>query len=422
MEIFSLWFSSEISNPTRGEDMKVPLLDLKLQYAQIKDEIASAINEVLESQQFIFGPKLEAFEKEMAHYLQADHAVGVSSGTDALIISLAALKIGNGDIVITSPFTFFATTSTISRVGATPLFVDIDPLTYTISPEKIEETISSLDSDRRSKVKALIPVHLYGQCADIDSIMDIAKRHNLKIIEDAAQALGAKYLGKDSADVSQFAGSSGDLGCLSFFPTKNLGGYGEGGMVVTQDAELADRARRLRHHGCRSQKEQYYYDEIGINGRLDALQAAILQVKLKYLDQWTSARRANADNYNILFKKTGLVADKDIHDLEGKPLVLPYVKNNNFHIFHQYVIRTRKRDKLKGFLDQNGVGCGIHYPCPLHLQPCYQELGYKEGSFPEAEKAAREVLSLPIYPELTEKQQGLVVSTVEQFYNKEEMA
>ncbi len=402
--------------------MKVPLLDLKLQYAQIKGEIRSAIEEVLESQQFIFGPKVESFESEIAQYVKADHAIGISSGTDALLISLVALKIGKGDIVITSPFTFFATASAISRVGATPLFVDIDPLTYTISPEKIAETISSLDSDRRKRIKAIIPVHLYGQCADMDSIVDIAKRYNLKIIEDAAQALGAKYLRKDSAEVSQFAGSSGDLGCLSFFPTKNLGGYGEGGMVVTQDAELADRARRLRHHGCRSQKEQYYYDEIGINGRLDALQAAILQVKLKYLDQWTSMRRANADNYNKLFKKTGLIADNDTHDLEEKPLALPYVRSGNFHVFHQYVIRTRKRDMLKGFLDQNGVGCGIHYPCSIHLQPCYQELGYKEGSFPEAEKAAREVLSLPIYPELTEKQQELVVSAVTQFYNKEEMA
>lgn len=398
--------------------MKVPLLDLKLQYGQIKDEIKSAINEVLESQQFIFGPKLEAFEKEIAHYIQANHAIGVSSGTDALLISLLALKIGKGDIVITSPFTFFSTVSTISRVGAIPLFVDIDPLTYTISPEKIEETITSLDSDQRKRVKAIIPVHLYGQCADMNSIVVIAKKHNLKIIEDAAQALGAKYLRKGSADDYQFAGSKGDLGCLSFFPTKNLGGYGEGGMVVTHDAELADKALRLRHHGCRSQKEQYYYDEIGINGRLDALQAAILQVKLKYLDQWNSARRANADKYNKLFKKIGLVTGIDNHDLEEKPLALPYVMNGNYHVFHQYIIRARERDKLKDFLDQNGIGCGIYFPCPIHLQPCYRELGYKEGSFKEAERAAREVLALPIYPELAKKQQELVVSTVDKFYKK----
>ena len=251
--------------------MKVPLLDLKLQYAQIKDEITSAISEVLESQQFIFGPQLEAFEKEIAHYIQVNHALGVSSGTDALLISLMALDIRKGDVVITSPFTFFSTAGSISRVGATPLFVDIDPLTYTISPEKIEETISSLERNQLKRVKALIPVHLYGQCADMDSIMEIAKKYHFKIIEDAAQALGAKYLGKGSSESYQFAGSRGDFGCLSFFPTKNLGGYGEGGMVVSQDELLANKVRILRHHGSRLQQAQYYYDEIGINGRLDAL-------------------------------------------------------------------------------------------------------------------------------------------------------
>jgi len=416
--------------------MKVPLLDLKLQYAHIKDEITSAINEVLESQQFIFGPQVEAFEREIAHYIHVDHAIGVSCGTDALLISLKALKIVKEEkkeeevFVITSPFTFFSTASSISRVGAHPLFVDIDPLTYTISPEKIEETISSLKSDQRMKVKAIIPVHLYGQCAEMDSIAKIAKKYHLKIIEDAAQALGAKYLRKGSAEPSQFAGSRGDFGCLSFFPTKNLGGYGEGGMVVTQNAALAEMVRVLRHHGSRSQQEQYYYDEIGINGRLDALQAAILKVKLKHLDQWNTKRRLNADIYNKLFKGTGLVSDIGNHDLENNSLAIPYVKDGNYHVFHQYVIRARKRDRLKEFLNQNGIGCGIYYPLPIHLQPCYQEsrhlqscyqklrLDYKEGSFPEAERAAREVLALPIYPELTEKQQELVVSTVKQFYKR----
>jgi len=410
--------------------MKVPLLDLKLQYAQIKDEITFAINEVLESQQFIFGPKVELFEKEIANYLQVEHAIGVSSGTDALLISLMALKIGKEDFVITSPFTFFSTASSISRVGATPLFADISPLTYTISPEKIEETISSLESKQRKRLKAIIPVHLYGQCAEMGSIAEIAKKYHLKIIEDAAQALGAKYLNEGSAESYQSAGTTGDFGCLSFFPTKNLGGYGEGGMVVTQNTDLADMVRKLRHHGSRSQPEQYYYDQIGINGRLDALQAAILQVKLKYLNQWISMRRLKADTYNKLFKETGLVTDIGNHDLEGKPLMLPYVKDGNYHVFHQYVICTRERDKLKEFLKQNGIGCGVYYPLPIHLQPyyqksedfqlCYQQLGlgYKEGSFPEAERAAREVLALPIYPELTDKQQELVVSTVKQFYKK----
>jgi len=414
--------------------MKVPLLNLRLQYAQIKDEIKSIINEVLESQQFIFGPKVEAFEKEIAHYMQVNHAIGVSSCTDALFISLKALKIvkeekKEGEVfVITSPFTFFSTVSSISRIGATPLFVDIDPLTYNISPEKVEETISSLKIDQWMKIKAIIPVHLYGQCAEMDSIAKIANKYNLKIIEDAAQALGAKYLSEDLVQSYQFAGSRGDLGCLSFFPTKNLGGYGEGGMVVTQDADLADMVRVLRHHGSRSQSEQYYYDQIGINGRLDALQAAILQVKLKHLDQWNSKRRSNADNYNKLFKEMGLVSDIVNHDLEEEPIVLPYVRDGNYHVFHQYVIRARERDKLKIFLNQNGIGCAIYYPIPIHLQPCYQEskrlqscyqklgLDYKEGSLKEAEKAAREVLALPIYPELTIEQQEMVVITIKQFY------
>ncbi len=396
--------------------MKVPLLDLKLQYAQIKDEIRSAIEEVLESQQFIFGPKVESFESEIAQYVKADHAIGISSGTDALLISLMALETGKGDLVITSPFTFFSTASSISRLGATPLFVDIDPLTYNLSPGKIEETITSLNKDQLKKVRAIIPVHLYGQCADMDSIVKISKKCDLKIIEDAAQALGAKYLKGGSDDTYRFAGSRGDFGCFSFFPTKNLGGYGEGGMIVTHHEPQANKIRSLRHHGCRSQQKQYYYDMIGINGRLDALQAAILKVKLKHLDRWTVKRRLNADNYNKMFKETGLVTDREDHKLEEKPLGLPYVRDGHYHVFNQYVIRARERDKLKVFLNQHGIGCGIYYPLPIHLQSCYQELGYKEGSFPEAEKAAREVLALPVYPELTEEQQEIVVATIGHFY------
>ena len=311
--------------------------------------------------------------------------------------------------------------SSISRLGATPLFVDIDPLTYNISPEKIEETISSLDKDKLKRVKAIIPVHLYGQCADMDSIVEIAKKYRLKIIEDAAQALGAKYKKKGSAKPNQHAGSGSDFGCFSFFPTKNLGGYGEGGMVVTHHELMADKIRSLRHHGCRSQQEQYCYDKIGINGRLDALQATILKVKLKHLNQWTSMRRSNAENYNKMFKETSLITDTGKHDIEVKPIVSPYVKDGNYHTFNQYVIRARERDKLKAFLSQKGIGCGIYYPFPIHLQPYYKGLGYREyreGSFPEAERAAREVLALPIYPELTEQQQELVVSAIEQFYKK----
>jgi dTDP-4-amino-4,6-dideoxygalactose transaminase len=393
--------------------MKVPLLDLKLQYQRIRREIVSAVHEVLESQQFILGPTLEAFEKEVVRYLQIDHAIGVSSGTDALLISLMALEVGRGDAVITTPFTFFSTVSSITRVGATPLLVDIDPLTFTISPEKTKETVSSLRGSKRNKLKAVMPVHLYGQCADMDSLATITHKYHLKIIEDAAQALGARYLSKGS---SHFAGCGGDFGCFSFFPTKNLGAYGEGGMVVTHDKGMAERVRSLRHHGSRSQQEQYHYDLIGINGRLDALQAAVLRVKLKYLEQWTSARRLNAERYNKMFKETGLVTDRDTRVGMGKPIALPYVREGNYHVFNQYVIRAYERDSLKEFLTQQGVGCGIYYPLPVHLQSCYKGLGYKKGSFPEAERAAREVLALPVYPELTVEQQELVVSTVERFY------
>ncbi len=396
--------------------MKVPLLDLKLQYASLKDEIASAIGEVLERQQFILGPKGEAFEREMADYLGVPYALGVSSGTDALLLSLMALGVGRGDVVITSPFTFFATAGSISRLGATPLFVDIDPLTYTLSPEKTEEVVSSLKRHQRKKLKAIIPVHLYGQCADMEGLMEIAQRYHLRVVEDAAQAVGAQ---QKWGGASRHAGSLGTCGCFSFFPTKNLGGYGEGGLVVTHDGERAETIRSLRHHGCRSQQEQYYYDLIGINGRLDELQAAVLSVKLKYLDHWTALRRAHAQTYNRLFQETGLATDQGTQcGKEGKPLCLPYEREGNYHVFHQYVVRAHKRDALRAFLIQHDIGCGIYYPLPIHLQPCYRDLQYREGSMPESERAAKEVLALPVFPELTEAQQERVVETIVQFYKR----
>ena len=398
--------------------MEVPLLNLKLQYAQIKEEVKTAVDEVLESQQFIFGPKVEAFEREIAELTKVEHAIGVSSGTDALLLSLMGLGIGNGDFVITSPFTFFATASSISRVGAIPLFADIDPRTCMLSPDKVEETISSLSTEQRKKLKALIPVHLYGQCADMDSMLALAGNYNLTIIEDAAQALGAYCSCGSDSGTSKAAGSIGQYGCFSFFPTKNLGGIGEGGMVVTQDAGLANTIQKLRHHGCKSQKEQYYYDQIGINGRLDALQAAVLSVKLRYLDQWTTRRRENAATYDNLFQEAGLAAPGNDTISEEKPVSLPFVREGNYHVFHQYVIRACNRDQLKTFLNQHGVGCGIYYPLPIHLQQCYRKLGYKEGSLPEAEKASREVLALPIFPELTLKQLETVVTTIRQFYEQ----
>ena len=400
----------------KGDSMQVPLLNLKLQYAPIKDEIRAAIDEVLESQQFIFGPKLEALEREIAQRVQVDHAIGVSSGTDALLLSLMALGIGNGDLVITSPFTFFSTASSISRVGGTPVFVDVDPLTYTLSPEKVKAALSSMTGEQRGSVKALIPVHLYGQCADMDPLLALAQDYNLTIIEDAAQALDTQYAHSDAPGTFTAAGAIGECGCFSFFPTKNLGGYGEGGMVVTQNPDVAAGVRKLRHHGCKSEQEQYYYDKIGINGRLDALQAAILTVKLKHLDRWTKQRRLNADNYNKLFEEAELAAAGDDQCGEGKPIRLPFVQGNNVHVFHQYVVRAHKRDQLKDFLTKNGIGCGIYYPIPLHLQPCFQELGYRKGSLPEAEKAAGQVLALPIFPEVTFEQQEAVVATIARFY------
>ena len=395
--------------------MNVPLLNLKLQYQQIKDEIWHAVEEVLESQQFILGPTVDSFEKEIARYAQTAYAVGVSSGTDALLLSLMALGVGKGDAVITSPFTFFSTATSISRVGAIPLFTDIDPRTYTLDPARLEETMASLSTEKRRSVKAIIPVHLYGQCADMESLLKIASRYQLRIIEDAAQALGAHYR-REGSTVKQHAGSRGDCGCFSFFPTKNLGACGEAGMVITGQEQLAAKIRSLRHHGCRSQQDQYYYDDIGINGRLDALQAAVLRVKLKYLDQWNTRRRSNADTYRRLFREAGLAALQDESGAEGKPLRLPTEKKGSYHIYHQYVVRARERDRLKTFLDERGIGCGVYYPVPIHLQACYAHLGLREGSLPEAERASREVLALPIYPELTHEQQETVVDAVADFY------
>jgi dTDP-4-amino-4,6-dideoxygalactose transaminase len=396
--------------------MNVPMLNLKLQYAQIKDEMRRAVDEVFESQQFILGPIVESFEKDIAVYTDTACAVGVSSGTDALLLSLMALGVGKDDLVITTPFTFFSTASSISRAGAIPLFADIDPVTYTMDPTRVEETIAALPAEKRRRIKAVMPVHLYGQCADLESLADIAGRHGLRIIEDAAQALGAHY-SKGGSAVKRHAGSRGDCGCFSFFPTKNLGACGEAGMVITGDESLALKLRSLRHHGCRSQHEQYHYDAIGINGRLDALQAAVLKVKLVHLDEWNTRRRSNADSYNSLFRERGLAAAQGEPVGVEKPLRLPVERKGNHHIYHQYVIRARNRDGLKTLLDKRGIGCGIYYPVPVHQQPCYAGLGLKAGSLPEAERASREVLALPIYPELTREQQEAVVAAVADFYN-----
>ena len=362
--------------------MNVPLLDLKAQFAPIKEEIMAEVNAVFDSQYFILGPTVANFEKECAEYIGAKFAVGVSSGTDALIIALMALDIKPGDEIITTPYTFFATAGSIARLGAKPVFVDIDPETYNIDAGKIEAVITD-------KTKAIIPVHLYGQCVDIDPIIEIAKKNNLHIIEDAAQAIGSKNKNRD-------AGTFGTFGCFSFFPSKNLGGAGDGGLVTTNDEKLFDKLVKLRNHGM---APKYYHAMIGGNFRLDALQAAVLSVKLKHLNDWHEGRRKNAEFYDKAFGKISEIVT---------PVILP----ENYSIYNQYIIRVPERDKVSEAMKAANIGHDIYYPVPLHLQECFSYLGYKEGDFPVSEKAVNEVLALPIYPELTDEQKQYVVDTV----------
>ena len=365
----------------------IPILDLKAQYASIEKEIDKAIKRVLQSGQFILGPEVEALEKEVATVCGCKYGIGVASGTDALRLTLAALEIGPGDEVITTPFTFIATASCILHCGAKPVFVDIDPRTFNIDPDKIEKAITK-------KTKAIIPVHLYGQPAEMDKIMAIARTYNLYVIEDAAQAIGAKYKGKP---VGQF----GIAGCLSFFPTKNLGAYGDGGMVVTNDADLAERIDILRKHGS---KKKYHAELLGFNSRLDEIQAAILRVKLRYLDKWTEARRQIACRYN--------------EGLKNLPIITPFESQGVYHIYHQYTIRSKERDKLISFLKESGITTLVYYPVPIHLQKLFSFLGYREGDFIEAENASDEVLSLPMYPELSVEQQDIIIAQIKSFFKR----
>ncbi len=381
--------------------MPVPLLDLKAQYATIRDEVRAAVDAVFESQRFILGPEVEALEREVAAYTGVAHAVGVSSGTDALLLALMALDVGPGDEVLTTPYTFFATAGAIHRVGATPIFADIDPGTYNVDPAALEAALRDRLA-RGGRVKAIMPVHLFGLCADMTRIEALAARHGLAIIEDAAQAIGAEHEGGGRR---RHAGSMGAVGCFSFFPSKNLGGAGDGGMCVTNDPRLAERLSVLRVHGS---KPKYYHREVGINGRLDALQAAVLRVKLRHLEEWHDARARNADRYRQLFRQAGLAAP-------AGPVVLPTDGAPHRHIYNQFVIRVPQRDALVAHLHKAGIGCEVYYPVPLHLQPCFAHLGYPEGSFPESERAARESLALPIYPELTGAQQAEVVAAIGKF-------
>ena len=376
--------------------MHVPLLDLKLQYAPLKSQILAEMEAVADSQALVLGPKTEAFESAVAAYCGAPHAIGVASGTDAELVLLMALGIGPGDVVLTTPYTFFATASCIARLGARPVFVDIDPATYNIDPAKLAEALN-----QTANVKAIVPVHLYGQCADMAAIMDLGRTHGVPVLEDAAQALGAQHpLGS--------AGAIGEAGWFSFYPTKNLGAFGDAGMVVCRDDALAHKIRALRNHGMET---RYYHKWLGGNFRIDAIQSAVLSVKLPHLDAWSAGRRARATFYREEFARLGI----------GGALTLPaevFAASGlaNHHIYNQFIVRTPQRDALRAHLTAAGIGTEIYYPLSLHQQECFRDLGYQEGDFPESERAARETLALPIFPELTEDQQRYVAAQIAAFF------
>ncbi len=395
--------------------MQVPLLDLKLQYDSLKTQIRAEIDAILDSQIFIGGPKVDAFEKAVCDYTGSAHAIGVTSGTDALLVILMALDAGPGDAVITTPYTFFATAGSIARTGATPVFIDIDPATYNISLPALtayldgqcrKNSDGTLTSHNGRKIKAIMPVHLFGLCCAMDEILALAREYSLPVIEDAAQALGADY---PSRNGTLRAGAIGDFGAYSFFPSKNLGAFGDAGMVVCRNDAMAAKIRALRNHGG---ERRYYHRMIGGNFRLDALQAAVLNIKLTHLDAWSAARRRNADHYRTLFARAGL----------DSVLTLPVETyaaaggNKNHHIYNQFVIRAPRRDELCECLAKQNIGHAVYYPVPLHLQECFAPLGYRAGDFPESEKAARESLALPIFPELSREQQACVTGAIASFY------
>ena len=385
--------------------MKVPLLDLKPQYRSLKKELDEAVLKIAESQYFILGPEVEKMESAFCNYLNCNKTIGVSSGTDALLLALMGISVGPGDEVIVPTYSFFATAGVVSRLNATPVLVDSDPVTFNIDPAQIEKKITK-------KTKAIIPVHLYGQSCDMDSIMEIARLRNIKVIEDAAQAIGVQ------CNDGKFVGTIGDAGCYSFFPSKNLGGYGDGGLVVTNDENLGEHLYKLRNHGAHP---KYYHKFIGGNFRIDAIQSAVINVKLPHLDSWSEKRRKNAALYNQLFIEAGLSEDTGKISFDNKNRVLlpkAVYKDSgvkNYHIFNQYIIRVEKRDELRKFLSENEIGNEIYYPVPFHLQECFADLGYMKGDFPNAEFAADTSIALPIYPELTEQQISFVVKKIKDF-------
>ena len=384
--------------------MKVPLLDLRPPLEELRDEIIEAVTQVIDSTRYIMGPEIDSLEKKIAEYCGTVDAVGVSSGTDALLLSLMVLDVGPGDLVLTSNFSFFATAGVVVRLNATPVFVDIDPVTFNIDPEQLRLTLAKMDVGTRKRVKAIIPVHLYGQCADMKEILNIAAEFKIPVIEDSAQAIGAEY---EIDGKKRQAGSLSDFGCFSFFPSKNLGGVGDGGIVTVNKPELAEQLRLKRVHGG---ERKYYHRVIGGNFRLDPIQATVIRVKLPHLNRWHNQRQDNAEYYNKFFAETSI----------GRRISIPQVMHSqrleNPHIYNQYVIRAEQRDQLQSFLAENEISTEVYYPLPFHLQECFLDLGGKAGDFPVSETAAEEVLALPVYPGLSRQMQEAVVEKIEEFY------
>ncbi|MDP7615375.1 MAG: DegT/DnrJ/EryC1/StrS family aminotransferase [SAR324 cluster bacterium] len=384
--------------------MKVPLLDLRPPLEELRDEIVEAVTQVIDSTRYIMGPEIDGLEKEISAYCGTKDAVGVSSGTDALLLALMVLEVGPGDLVMTSNFSFFATAGVVARLNATPVFVDIDPQTFNIDPESLSRALAEMDAQTRKRVKAIIPVHLYGQCADMEAILKISREYNIPVIEDGAQAIGAEC---EIDGQKRSAGSSGEFGCFSFFPSKNLGGVGDGGIVTINNSEMADQLRLKRVHGG---ERKYYHRVIGGNFRLDPIQATVIRVKLPHLNKWHSQRQDNAEHYNKLF------AEKDL----GGKVQLPFVGHSenlqNPHIYNQYVIKAERRDELQAFLAENEIASEVYYPLPFHLQECFLHLGGKTGDFPVSEAAAEEVLALPVYPGMTKEMRETVVEQIANFY------